>query len=156
MRTKTVVLFSLLTLLTAGFVYGQSGPAKANIPFALNVEGKTLPAGQHEFIPDMESGSMRVVPASKSPAVLALVVTRMAESTHTTPNDSHIVFDKVGDVMTLSEIWMPGDPGQYPQSPISAPEKSVIEDTVPGFRGESGPGARRCVGLAPAPVGRSR
>jgi hypothetical protein len=25
------------------------------------------------------------------------------------------------------------DPGQYPQSPISTPGKSVIEDTVPGF-----------------------
>ena len=112
MRTKTVVLFSLLTLLTAGFVYGQSRLIKTSIPFAFNVEGKTLPAGQYEFVPDTESGSMRVVPAAgKGPAVLALVVTRMAGSIHTTPNDSHVVFDNVGDVLTLSEVWMPGQDG---------------------------------------------
>jgi hypothetical protein len=111
-RTKTVVLFSLLTLLTAGFVYGQSRLTKANVPFAFNVEGKTLPAGQYEFIPDTDTGSMRVIPAAgKGPAVLTLVMTRMAESIHTTSNDSHVVFDKVGDVMTLSEVWIPGQDG---------------------------------------------
>jgi hypothetical protein len=110
-RTKMVVLFSLLTLLTAGFVYGQSRVVKANIPFAFNVEGKTLPAGQYEFLPDTNGATMRILGAGKGSSVLAMIQTRMAAEIHTTPNDAHIVFDKVGDVYTLSEVWVPGVDG---------------------------------------------
>jgi hypothetical protein len=105
------VLFSLLTLLTAGLVYGQSKVLKADIPFAFNSAGKTLPAGPYEFFADSGKATMRIVGAGKGNAVLALVQTRMAAEIHTTQNDSHVVFDKVGDVYTLSEVWVPGQDG---------------------------------------------
>ena len=111
MRTKMLVLFSLLTLLTAGFVYGQSRVVKADIPFAFNSAGKTLPAGPYEFFADNAKATMRIVGAGKGSAVLAMVQTRMAAEIHTTQNDSHIVFDKVGDLYTLSEVWIPGQDG---------------------------------------------
>jgi hypothetical protein len=76
-----------------------------------NIEGKTLPAGQYEFFPDVQSSAMRVVGAGKGSSALAMIVTRMAAEIHTTPNDAHVVFDKVGDVYTLSEVWVPGQDG---------------------------------------------
>jgi hypothetical protein len=93
------------------YVYGQSRVVKANIPFAFNVEGKTLPAGQYEFLPDTNGATMRILGAGKGSSVLAMIQTRMAAEIHTTPNDAHIVFDKVGDVYTLSEVWVPGVDG---------------------------------------------
>ena len=111
MRTKMMVLFSLLTLLTAGFVYGQSRVVKADIPFAFNVESKTLPAGQYQFIPDTSATTMKILGPGKGSSALAMIVTRMAAEIHTTPNDAHVVFDKVGDVYTLSEVWIPGQDG---------------------------------------------
>ena len=36
---------------------------------------------------------------------IAMVLTRLAGGLHTTPQDAHIVFDKVGNNYTLSEIW---------------------------------------------------
>jgi hypothetical protein len=104
-----VVVFSLLTLLTAGSVYGQSRVVKADIPFAFNTAGKTLPAGQYEFFPNASGATMRI--AGKGSSALAMVQTRMAAEIHTTQNDSHVVFDKVGDVYTLSEVWVPGQDG---------------------------------------------
>ena len=58
-------------------LFGQSLIVEATIPFAFNVEGKVLPAGQYEFTPAANLATL-------------------------------IVFDKVGDVFTLSEIWVPG------------------------------------------------
>ena len=111
MRTKMVLLFSFLTLLTAGFAYGQSKVIRADIPFAFNVESKTLPAGQYEFFVDNVKATMRIVNTGKGPSAMALVKTRLAAGTHTTQNDSHVVFDQVGDVYTLSEVWVPGQDG---------------------------------------------
>ena len=108
MTTKTVLLLSLMILLAAGFVYGDPLVVKASIPFAFKVEGKTLAAGQYEFTPDTNLSTIRVVGTGKSAVAVAPVMTRMAAGIHTTANDAHIVFDKVGDVFTLSEIWMPG------------------------------------------------
>ena len=39
------------------------------------------------------------------------VLTRLAAGIHTTKQDAHVVFDKVGDKYTLSEIWIPGIDG---------------------------------------------
>jgi hypothetical protein len=39
------------------------------------------------------------------------VQTRLGAAIHTTKQDSHIVFDKVGEVYTLSEVWIPGTDG---------------------------------------------
>jgi len=108
MKTRTALLLSLIILLAAGFVYGQSLLVKASIPFAFKVEGKTLAAGQYQFIPDANLATIRVVGPGTATGAIAQVMTRMAAGIHTTPNDAHIVFDKVGDVFTLSEIWVPG------------------------------------------------
>jgi hypothetical protein len=106
-----VVVLSLLTLLTAGHVYGQLRLLKADIPFAFHSGGKELPAGQYAFSSDTNGSTIKIVGAGKGSSVQAIVQTRMAAEIHTTPNDSHIVFDKVGEVLTLSEVWVPGKDG---------------------------------------------
>ncbi len=112
MTTRISLMWSLLTLLVATLAYAQRPIVTANIPFAFTVEKKTIPAGKYEFTPVNDSREMKIWAVDKKgEAVFAPIITRLASAIHTTPEDSHIVFDKVGDVLTLSEIWPLGEDG---------------------------------------------
>ena len=108
MKTNVLVSISLIALLAATFGFAQSQSLNAKIPFQFTVEGKVLPAGQYVFIRSNDESTIRVEGASKGPSSVALVVTRLGSAIHTSPQDAHIVFDKVGDTYFLSEIWIPG------------------------------------------------
>ncbi len=112
MTTRISLVSILLILLVAALAYAQTPIVTANIPFAFTVENKTLPAGKYEFIPVDASRDMKILAADKKgEASFAPIITRLASGMHTTPEDSHVVFDKVGDVLTLSEIWPVGEDG---------------------------------------------
>lgn len=113
MRTKLFLILSLFALLAITLAFGQAQAIRANIPFAFIAQGKTLPAGQYEFIPESSSDSMRIgTPGGKGGvSVLVPVIARLGAAIHTSKQDSHIVFDEVGGVYTLSEIWAPGEDG---------------------------------------------
>jgi hypothetical protein len=110
MRVRNLVMLILSILLLAVFASAQAPSiVKAKIPFAFSVEGKVLSAGEYEFTEDPKD---RVISVRGSGGVaLAPIITRLAAGIHTTPQDSHIVFDKVGDSHILSEIWVPGEDG---------------------------------------------
>jgi hypothetical protein len=109
MRTKLLFTLSLFTLLAITLAFGQTTRVIAKVPFAFIASGKTLPAGQYEFLAEGEV--MRVVGASKGNAVIVPVLTRLGAGIHTSKQDSHVVFDEVAGVYTLSEIWLPGEDG---------------------------------------------
>lgn len=112
MRTKLLLTFSVFALLAITLAYGQAQAIRANIPFAFIAQGKTLPAGQYQFVPDSATESMRVEGTGKGAvAVLVPVITRLGGAIHTSKQDAHIVFDDVGGVYTLSEIWAPDADG---------------------------------------------
>ncbi len=103
---------SFVALLAAGL-----GPAKAaqsvraTIPVPFIVEGKALPAGQYDFIPNTDDRTVQVLAVGKGESANALIVTRLSAEIHTTPKDAHVVFDKTGDIYILSELWIPGIDG---------------------------------------------
>ena len=53
-------------------------------------------------------------------------MTRLSGEIHTTPQDAHLVFDKVGDTYLLSELWIPGKDGYLPQITKGAHEHIVL------------------------------
>ncbi|MCE5307507.1 MAG: hypothetical protein LLG20_07680 [Acidobacteriales bacterium] len=112
MKTRILLSVSLITLLAVAAGYGQSLVASitANINFPFTVEGKILPAGEYKFV-RTDSGSAFIVESGVRHVATALVLTRLSRAMHTTPEDSHIVFDKVGDTYTLAEIWAPNEDG---------------------------------------------
>ncbi len=112
MRTKIGVVSSLLILLVVVSAYGQATHTfRAKIPFAFMIGKQVLPEGQYEFRITSTPDTLDVVNLDKGPSAVAPIITRLAAGIHTTPKDSHIVFDKVGDVYTLSEIWESGQDG---------------------------------------------
>jgi hypothetical protein len=81
---------------------------KANIDFAF-VAGQTqFPAGAYEF----EASANKITLRSKDPKVPSAflpVVTRLGR--HDKDTESELVFDKVGDKLLLSEIWIGSEDG---------------------------------------------
>jgi hypothetical protein len=108
-KIKVLGVACVFVLLAVVSAYGQT-TASAKIPFAFAAAGKTLPAGQYNFIPDNNDQAIKVE-GPKGAGVIVVVFTRLAGGMHTTPQDAHIVFDKVGEKYFLSEIWIPGVDG---------------------------------------------
>ena len=109
MKTKILVTVSFLTLLAVVSAYGQS-TITANIAFQFTAGGKVLPSGQYQFIRDANDRTFRIA-GPKGASAVVQTMTRLGSGIHTSPQDSHIVFDKVGESYTLSEIWIPGRDG---------------------------------------------
>jgi hypothetical protein len=128
-KIRTLVFSSLLIMLAVVLAFGQFASIKAKIPFAFAAGGKVLPAGQYEFTPAANPATIQIAGSNKGAAVLAMVMTRLSGAMHTTPQDSHIVFDKVGNTYTLSEIWPLGGDGYMLAATKGKHEHEVI--TVP-------------------------
>jgi len=114
MKTKITLAAALIVLLATVIGFPQAvQTVRANVPFPFVVTGKTLPAGEYDFTRNSMDNVIRVTPVNtkQGPAVEALVLTRTAGAIHTTPKDSHIVFDKIGNTCYLSEFWVPGIDG---------------------------------------------
>lgn len=108
MKTKALLTAGVFVLLASTIAY--AGPlATGSIPFEFRAGGKVLPAGQYEFSSDNQGGVVTVRGAKTS--AMVTVLTRLGAGIHTTAGDSHIVFDKLGETYTLSEIWTPGVDG---------------------------------------------
>lgn len=109
MKTKILAMVGFLTLLAVVSAYGQAS-ITADIPFQFTAAGKVLPAGEYRFGRDSNDSFIRVV-GLKGASAVAQVITRIGAGIHNSPQDSHIVFDKIGEAYTLSELWIPGYAG---------------------------------------------
>jgi hypothetical protein len=119
---------SLLILAVVVSAYGQAMmTARATIPFAFMVGKQVLPQGQYEFRKTSTPAAINVKNVDKGTSAYAPIITRLAGGIHTTPKDAHIVFDKVGDVYTLSEIWEPGQDGYLLHSTKGEHEHQIID-----------------------------
>jgi hypothetical protein len=112
MKVKALVLASVFALIGVTFGFAQmNNMPRMYIPFSFTVGGKVLPAGDYDFVRDALDTAIRVVSVKGGPSSDVTVKTRLGAEIHTTANDSHIVFDKVGEVYTFSELWVPGTDG---------------------------------------------
>ncbi|MCC7175445.1 MAG: hypothetical protein IT159_09640 [Bryobacterales bacterium] len=99
---------ALIVLLTIPSAFGADD-LKANIPFAFQSAGKTLPAGAYEFKIDRGAETVTVVGPKGADSIS--LITTLAGDPRSGGTDARIVFDKVGNTYTLSEIWDPGADG---------------------------------------------
>jgi hypothetical protein len=97
-----ILTMTLLAMLPATMAYGEADFFTAKIPFAFTAQGKELPAGSYRFKVDFGKGVAQVESMTGTYEVVPFV-TILAR--HSTGTDSHVVFDKVGDKYSLSEIW---------------------------------------------------
>ncbi len=99
-------------LMSAASSAGAAEVLKADIPFAFvaGVDGKPFPAGAYEF--DISRAEDKVSIRGPRGAVAAeTILTTLGPPLHSTADHAHLVFDKVGDACTLSELWEPNTDG---------------------------------------------
>jgi hypothetical protein len=129
MKTRIMLALGLVALLGVGSAYAAQLTAevlKAKIDFQFTAGGKVLPAGDYEFRLDEGQVPVFRIQGQGKTGALANVITRLAAEIHTTLQDAHVVFDKVGDTYTLSEIWIPGVDGFLLQITKGKHEHKVI------------------------------
>jgi hypothetical protein len=126
-KTRILLTIGTFVLFATTFAYAADTLVKGNIPFQFKAGDKVLPAGQYEFASDNQG---RIVTVRSTPAgssTMVMVFTRLAAGIHTTATDSHVVFDKVGDTYTLSEVWVPGMDGFVLNVVKSKHEHKIID-----------------------------
>jgi hypothetical protein len=109
MKTKILVMASVIGLLAASFGFAQVNPfIHVNVPFQFMVGKDTLPAGAYDFKPEALEEAIEVSPAKKGEGAgaEAVIITRLALEVHNV-GSGHVVFDKIGNTYYLSEIWIP-------------------------------------------------
>lgn len=85
---------------------------RAKIPFAFQVSGKTLAAGNYEFRIDRQAETVLVTGGQPRNGTEALIITWLAARPRGREESmDQLVFDKSGGVYTLSELWEPGSDG---------------------------------------------
>ena len=70
-----------------------------------------------------------IVVGPKNENTKVLIVTTLAAQPHSTATDAHIIFDKVGDTNTLSEIWVPGADGVLVYATKGKHEHNIVHST---------------------------
>lgn len=111
MSTKAAGLASLMAIaFVAGpALAGSLDEVVANIPFKFVAAGKLQDAGAYALRIDVEQETVELVPPKGSGEVMP-VVTRLA-APEGLKREGRLVFDKVGDTYTLSEVWLTGADG---------------------------------------------
>lgn len=107
---KKSLTLGLIALVAVTSLYGRISTISAKVDFPFSVAGTVLPAGVYNFTLN-ESGAAFRVQGEGTNGAQAMLITRLAGEIHSTPIDSHLVFDKVGDSYFLSEIWIYGEDG---------------------------------------------
>jgi hypothetical protein len=102
-----VFAVALAATITAGVsaAYAQ-GAVTSDVPFAFKLGNKTFEPGKYTFRPD-DQDAVITITSPKGASSPAIVETRLAEPDPSL-GDGRLVFDKVGDVYYLSELWVPG------------------------------------------------
>lgn len=105
-----IVAVMLALLITAGVSIASAQDVMTiATTFAFRVGTTTCQPGNYELRPNADFTTITVT-APKGPAAMAGVMTRLAEP-DPPASQGKVVFDKVGDVYYLSEIWIPGSDG---------------------------------------------
>jgi hypothetical protein len=109
--TKSIFKFFgvFVLMLVSIQVYGLSAPllVKADIPFAFQVEGKTLPAGQYTIERVWSNYTDLLAIRGDKNHSQALFVTESIQKLQPS-KDTQLVFDRIGNHYFLKDIWTVG------------------------------------------------
>ena len=132
---------ALMTLIVAfavsvPAVHAQSSNMlSADVPFAFNIDGKQMPAGQYEV---REAGLRATVIETKDGK--QHVVGLYSYAGENTKQASKLVFDKVGGEYFLREIWTSAT-----SQGLSVPESKHEKEILSASRGTSGGGSETVI-----------
>jgi hypothetical protein len=104
-----VVAIGLVLAVGPATAYAQD-TLVVNVPFPFIAAGTTHAAGEYRLKVSDSRAELTITPVVKGPATVALVMTRLSVISSPEQAD-RAVFDKVGNLYYLSELWLPGQDG---------------------------------------------
>jgi hypothetical protein len=104
----SVAAISLLLAVGPATAFAQQ-VLMVNVPFPFLISGRSHPAGEYRLSISENRDELTITP-TKGPATVALVQTRLA-AVNSPEQADRVVFDKVGDLYYLSELWLPREDG---------------------------------------------
>jgi hypothetical protein len=125
MKTKILLVVTCFMLGMVASAFAQD-IIEAKIPFQFTFGTKVLPAGTYVVNVNFDGQTVSVKSESKGGVAIKPFITLLASQMHTTPQDSHLVFDKVGETCTLSEVWLWQGDGVLVHSTKGKHEHKVI------------------------------
>ncbi len=127
MKRISLVALGVAALALVAVLYAQMPPPAetVQIPFDFSVGAKVLPAGQYRVL-EGDPGMVlieRLGPSKTS--VFAPILTRLAAQ----PNQgaAQLVFDKIGNSYTLSEVWFAGFDGYLIATTTQKHEHAIVK-----------------------------
>ncbi len=103
---RALMVLGLLAIVAVP-AYAAEVLMKADIPFEFVAGGKTLPAGNYEFIVNEQRSMVTLRNLQTNKSMLVTIVTELAAQPGL---DARITFDSVGEKKMLEAIW-PADMG---------------------------------------------
>jgi hypothetical protein len=132
MKTKLLLTIGLVVLLVTAAGSAQAGQGvRVHIPFSFAVNGAVLPAGEYEFLPGNGQEFIQILSLTNGPSAGTIVVTRLNASSYAAAHSCEVIFDKVGDAYTLSELWLPQTSGFQLYVTKEPHEKKVVVNGRP-------------------------
>jgi hypothetical protein len=129
-------LFALPVALVLAFlcgsasVFAQYGTREmvATVSFDFNVGEDSFSAGQYKIERRGEGPALVISPHKGGKNAMIPVVTRLARRHGSaTNNGTSLVFDRVGDVHYLSEVWLPGQDGYLVKGTPEKHEHDIVK-----------------------------
>jgi len=125
-----VVAVALLAIAGASAAYAQE-VAIFNVSFKFTAGKSVLEPGRYQVTVAPDEAVLTLTP-QRGTAVVVPAVTRLAQLQVT--KDAKLVFDRVGEQYTLSEVWLPVEDG-YLVHDMKAPHKHHVVAAEPRKRG---------------------
>ena len=122
MIVRRIVALGFCTMLVLASACGQGVQADIPVPFTAGT--KALPPGTYSFT-IADSGDMLAITPPAGHGFRLPVLTRLHGSGIT--NEGALVFDRVGNVRYLSEVWIIGQDGLQ----VSTTNEKHIHEMVP-------------------------
>jgi len=138
MTARNLTTISILSLLAVASAYGQAGTVlSANVPFAFEAGGTSLPAGTYQF-KFRPSDQTLVISGGKAEEMKLHTIAQLAGASLF--KDTGLVFDAFEGKHVLSEVWIPGEeevlvsasPKQHPHEMVVA----MVSGTEPKLSGK--------------------
>ena len=121
---KGLATLSIFTLLAIGSAYGQGKSAlRANVPFAFEARGISIPAGDYKFNLSIGERTL-VISGGQSGNIKLQIITTLGGSSIF--RDAGLVFNSYEGKHVLSELWIPGAEGVL----VSSTPKQHQHETV--------------------------
>jgi len=138
MTPRNLITISILSLLVVASAYGQAGTVlSANVPFAFEAGGTSLPAGTYQF-KFRASDKTLVISGGKAGEMKLHAIAQLAGASLF--KDTGLVFDAFEGNHVLSEVWIPGEGGVLVNaSPKRHPHEVVVamvSGTEPNLSGK--------------------